>query len=124
MSELKDENTNELKDKNTSEREDQNTSESKDQNTSEREDPKTSEIKDQSTSEREDPKTSEIKKTDKIKSYTRYVAIIAGFTYYISVAKDLEFKQRFKEMATISLSVAAFSFVIGLVVKEVLGIDI
>lgn len=52
------------------------------------------------------------------------VAIIAGFTYYISVAKDLEFKQRFKEMATISLSVAAFSFVIGLVVKEVLGIDI
>lgn len=52
------------------------------------------------------------------------VAIIAGFTYYISVAKDLDFKQRFKEMATISLSVAAFSFVIGLIVKEVLGIDI
>lgn len=71
MSELKDENTNELKDKNTSE--------SKHQNTSEREDPKTSEIKDQSTSESKDQSTSEIKKTDKIKSYTRYVAIIAGF---------------------------------------------
>lgn len=55
---------------------------------------------------------------------TTVVLIIAGFTYYISVAKNLDFKQRFKEMATISLSVAAFSFVIGLIVKEVLGIDI
>lgn len=52
------------------------------------------------------------------------VLIIAGFSYYISVAKSLSFKQRFGEMAIISLSVAAFSFVIGLVVKEVLGIDI
>lgn len=52
------------------------------------------------------------------------VLIIAGFSYYISVAKDLSFKHRFGEMAAISLSVAAFSFVIGLVVKEVLGIDI
>lgn len=52
------------------------------------------------------------------------VLIIAGFSYYIAVAKELSFKHRFKEMATISLSVAAFSFVIGLVVKEVLGIDI
>ena len=55
---------------------------------------------------------------------TIVVLIIAGFSYYIAVAKGLSFKQRFKEMATISLSVAAFSFVIGLVVKEVLGIDI
>lgn len=55
---------------------------------------------------------------------TIVVLIIAGFSYYIAVAKGLSFKQRFREMATISLSVAAFSFVIGLVVKEVLGIDI
>lgn len=52
------------------------------------------------------------------------VLIILVFTYYISVAKDLDFKKRFWEMALISLSVAAFSFVIGLVVKEALGIDI
>ena len=52
------------------------------------------------------------------------VLIILVFTYYISVSKDLDFKKRFWEMALISLSVAAFSFVIGLLVKEALGIDI
>ena len=52
------------------------------------------------------------------------VAIIFGFTYYISVAKDLPFKKRFTEMACISLSVAALSFVVGILVKEFLGIDI
>lgn len=52
------------------------------------------------------------------------VLIILGFTYYISVAKDVPFLRRFAEMATISLSVAALSFVIGIVVKKTLGIDI
>ncbi len=52
------------------------------------------------------------------------VAIIAFFSYYISVAKTESFKHRFFEMAGISLSVAAISFVIGLLVKQFLGIDI
>lgn len=52
------------------------------------------------------------------------VVIIFAFTYYISVAKDLPFTRRFAEMAGISLSVAAVSFVIGLLVKRFLGIDI
>lgn len=52
------------------------------------------------------------------------VVIIFSFTYYISVAKDLPFKKRFLEMAIISLSVAALSFVIGILVKNFLGIDI
>jgi len=52
------------------------------------------------------------------------VLIILGFTYYISVAKDMPFRKRFVEMAGISLSVAALSFVIGIVVKKFLGIDI
>ena len=52
------------------------------------------------------------------------VIIIAGFSYYISVAKELSFKKRFFEMAGISLSVAAISFVIGILVKKFLGIDI
>mgnify|MGYP001303902674 FL=1 len=52
------------------------------------------------------------------------VLIILVFTYYISVAKDLPFKKRFLEMATISLSVAVLSFVIGILVKQFLGIDI
>lgn len=52
------------------------------------------------------------------------VAIIAAFNYYIAIAKDLSFKHKFKEMSTISLSVAAISFVIGLLVKQFLGIDV
>lgn len=52
------------------------------------------------------------------------ITIIFCFTYYISVAKGLSFKQRFIEMAVISLSVALLSFVIGIVVKNALGIDL
>lgn len=52
------------------------------------------------------------------------VLIILGFTYYISVAKDLPFFKRFAEMAGISLAVAALSFVIGIAVKLFLGIEI
>lgn len=52
------------------------------------------------------------------------VAIIGAFNYYISVAKDLSFKKRFGEMAGISLTVAALSFGIGLLVKKFLGVDL
>lgn len=52
------------------------------------------------------------------------VLIILIFTYYISVAKSLPFKKRFFEMFTISISVAVLSFVIGIAVKSVLGVEI
>ncbi len=52
------------------------------------------------------------------------VFIIAGYTYYISVAKQLSFKKRFVQMASISLGVAAISFGIGTIVKQVFGIDV
>ena len=52
------------------------------------------------------------------------VLIIFVFNYYISVAQDLNFKKRFGEMAVISLGVAALSFVVGLLVKQFLGVDI
>jgi VIT1/CCC1 family predicted Fe2+/Mn2+ transporter len=52
------------------------------------------------------------------------VIIIFAFTYYVSVAKDVPFFKRFAEMSLISLSVAALSFVIGIIVKKTLGIDI
>lgn len=51
------------------------------------------------------------------------VAIIAVFTFYISVAKELRFWPRFLEMAGISLGVAAISFAIGWVLRATLGID-
>ncbi len=52
------------------------------------------------------------------------IAIIAGYTYYISVAKNISFRQRFVEMALISLSVAVLSFGIGVLVKKVFGIEV
>lgn len=50
--------------------------------------------------------------------------IILAFNYYISVAKSLNFKERFLEMLVISGSVAILSFAVGLAVKAWLGIDI
>ena len=50
--------------------------------------------------------------------------IIIFFNYYIAVAKSDSFIKRFGEMAIISFSVAALSFVIGLLVKRFLGIDV
>ncbi len=52
------------------------------------------------------------------------ILIILFFNYYIAVAKDENFGKRFGEMAAISLGVAVISFVIGLLVKQFLGIDL
>jgi len=52
------------------------------------------------------------------------VVIIALFNYYISVAKDESFRERFTEMAVLSLSVAAFSFIIGYFIRKWLGIEV
>jgi VIT1/CCC1 family predicted Fe2+/Mn2+ transporter len=50
--------------------------------------------------------------------------IIMGFNYYISVAKDLNFKKRFAEMALLSLGVAAFTFGISFFVRMFFGVDV
>ena len=50
--------------------------------------------------------------------------IIAVFNYYISVAKDEPFRPRFLEMAGLSFGVAAFSFVIGYLIRQILGIEV
>lgn len=52
------------------------------------------------------------------------VLIIAGFTYYTSVAMDQPFKSRFLEMALISIGVAVVSFFVGILAKQLLGVDI
>jgi VIT1/CCC1 family predicted Fe2+/Mn2+ transporter len=51
------------------------------------------------------------------------IGIICLFNYYLSVAKDVDFKRRFLEMSVISLGVAAFSFFIGFVLKKLLGVE-
>ena len=52
------------------------------------------------------------------------ILIIAGFTYYTSVAQDEPFKSRFLEMAGISITVAVISFMVGVLAKQFLGLDI
>ncbi len=52
------------------------------------------------------------------------VLIIAGFTYYTSVAQDQPFKSRFLEMASISIGVAVMSFVVGILAKNLLGVEV
>jgi VIT1/CCC1 family predicted Fe2+/Mn2+ transporter len=52
------------------------------------------------------------------------VVIIALFNYYIAVAKDQPFRARFLEMTGLSLGVAAFSFLIGFLIRTLLGVDV
>ncbi|MBE7013334.1 MAG: rubrerythrin family protein [Ruminococcaceae bacterium] len=52
------------------------------------------------------------------------ILIIAGFTYYISVVKSERFKPKFLEMSIISVSVAVVSFVVGILAKNFLGVDL
>ena len=52
------------------------------------------------------------------------VIIIAAFTYYTGVAQGQPFKSRFLEMALISIGVAVLSFVVGILAKKFLGVEI
>ena len=52
------------------------------------------------------------------------ILIIAGFTYYTSVAMDLKFGTRFLEMAGISIAVSVISFGVGILAKQLFGIDV
>jgi len=51
------------------------------------------------------------------------VLIIAVYTYYISVAKNVKFSRRFSGMVVISLGVALLSFGIGMLVKQVFNVE-
>lgn len=50
--------------------------------------------------------------------------IVAAFNYYISVVNEVSFRKRFLEMAGLSLGVAAFSFLIGVVLRKFTGIEV
>jgi VIT1/CCC1 family predicted Fe2+/Mn2+ transporter len=50
--------------------------------------------------------------------------VMVIFTFYVSVAKELSFKRRFLEMSALSLSIAAISFLIGLGIRKVFGVEI
>jgi len=52
------------------------------------------------------------------------VLIIAFFNYYVAVVDEVSFKKRFLEMAGLSFGVAAFSFLIGFLIRQFISIDI
>ena len=52
------------------------------------------------------------------------VVIIAAFNFYVAVAQDEPFRRRFVEMAGLSLGVSAVSFLIGLVVRNLFGVEV
>lgn len=52
------------------------------------------------------------------------VVVIFLFTFYIAVAKDLPFWKRFGEMLLISMGIAAISFIIGILIRTVLNINV
>jgi VIT1/CCC1 family predicted Fe2+/Mn2+ transporter len=57
-------------------------------------------------------------------SLTSAIMIIVIFTFYTAVAKDLPFWKRFAEMAAISLGIAAISFIIGILIRTYLNVQI
>lgn len=50
--------------------------------------------------------------------------IIGVFTFYNSVTRNQSFRRNYLEMAAISMGVAVLSFLIGIVVREALGVDV
>lgn len=52
------------------------------------------------------------------------VAIIAFYNYYVSVANNVRFKERFLEMALLSLGIAGISFAVGFVLRSFLGVEV
>lgn len=52
------------------------------------------------------------------------VLIIALFTFYVSVAQEISFWKRFLEMAGLSLGVALFSFLIGMVLRMFFNVEL
>lgn len=52
------------------------------------------------------------------------VIVIVVFTFYMSVVQEFPFKERFTEMAGISLGIAALTFIIGFVIRAYFGLEI
>ena len=51
------------------------------------------------------------------------ILIIALFNYYYAIARGEKFRKRFGEMAVLSMGVALISFLIGILLKKLVGIE-
>jgi len=52
------------------------------------------------------------------------ILLIFIFTFYISVAKDVSFKKRFFEMASITLGISVFTFILGYLMRIFFNVEI
>ena len=52
------------------------------------------------------------------------LVIIFLFTFYSAVTRHENFWHKFMEMALISFGVAAFSFVVGMVLRTLVGVEV
>jgi VIT1/CCC1 family predicted Fe2+/Mn2+ transporter len=52
------------------------------------------------------------------------VLVILIFTFFVSVVKEENFKKNFLEMLSISMGVAAVSFLIGMVARKFFNIEV
>lgn len=52
------------------------------------------------------------------------IVIIAGFNYYVSVAREVPFRSRFFEMTGLTLVVAGISFLAGMVIRMAFGVEV
>jgi VIT1/CCC1 family predicted Fe2+/Mn2+ transporter len=50
--------------------------------------------------------------------------VVVLFTFYTSVTRDLSFWHEFREMAAISLGIAAVTFVIGFAIRSYFGVEV
>ncbi len=62
--------------------------------------------------------------------YALFGTLLAGifaislFTFFVSVVKELSFKRLFMEMVAISFGIAAISFLIGVIIRAVFGVNV
>lgn len=56
-------------------------------------------------------------------SFSTALIIVGLFTLYVSVAKDLDFKKKFLEIAAVTFGVAILSFLIGSLARQFLPLD-
>lgn len=52
------------------------------------------------------------------------VLVMLIFAFYSSVVQEMSFKDRFAEMAGISLGIAALTFVIGFLIRTYFGVEV
>jgi len=52
------------------------------------------------------------------------IIIVAAFSFFVSVVKDRDMKKMFLEMLTVSLGVAATTFIVGWIAKTLLHLEI